>query len=112
MEELAETVKEVGWAGAGEGREGRGGERRGRHSKCTVCRTDSVKNCLFNTSFKWHLVCLCAAWCASACVRGRGTLTKGEGQGGHTPWWAGPYSVSNDNLNLVLLIGDEALELV
>ena len=41
-----------------------------------------------------------------------GALTKGEGQGGHAPWWAGPDGVANDNLNLVLSIGDESLELV
>ena len=52
-----------------------------------------------------YMVCICM--CA-----GEGDAYQGEGQDGHTPWWTGPYSVANDNLNLVLLIGDEALELV
>ena len=39
-------------------------------------------------------------------------LTEGEGPGECVLWWAGPNGIANDNLNLILPIGDEALELV
>ena len=56
-------------------------------------------------------VCVCVRVCLHLCVCGRG-LTEGEGPGGCGLWWAGPNGIANDNLNLILPIGDEALELV
>ena len=61
--------------------------------------------------FDQQLICTAQQAAPIVCVRGWG-LTKWEGHGRHIPWWAGPNGVANDNLNLILPIGGEALELV
>ena len=76
------TVKEVGWAGAGEGRGG-AGTANAQYVEPVQSRTACSAHHL-NAS-TWS-VCVLHGVHLRACVRGRGTLTKGEGQGGHTPW--------------------------
>ena len=115
------TVKDIGWAGAE-----RGGEGRGRVE---------VEESELSTTFAQHaqppppanpthtqptctptpqlslLVRYMVGNVMGVSVGGWG-LTEGEGPGRCGHWWAGPNGIANDNLNLILPIGDEALELV